>query len=85
VGGPCASRRSPTKRRHTGSRRCSGSNPSAARRVRPCIPSAKPPEMLEQIRRTIGEYNFAGQYQQMPAPQGGGMVKAAVVPDLRAQ
>ena len=33
--------------------------------------------MLEQIRRTIGEYNFAGQYQQMPAPLGGGMVKAA--------
>src|SRR5258707_13483737 len=32
--------------------------------------------MLEQIRRTIGEYNFAGQYQQMPAPQGGGVVKA---------
>jgi predicted phage terminase large subunit-like protein len=23
----------------------------------------------------IGEYNFAGQYQQMPAPLGGGMVK----------
>ena len=33
--------------------------------------------MLEQIRRTIGEYNFAGQYQQMPAPLGGGLVKAA--------
>ena len=33
--------------------------------------------MLEQIRRTIGEYNFAGQYQQAPSPQGGGMVKAA--------
>jgi predicted phage terminase large subunit-like protein len=33
--------------------------------------------MLEQIRRTLGEYNFAGQYQQAPSPQGGGMVKAA--------
>jgi predicted phage terminase large subunit-like protein len=33
--------------------------------------------MLEQIRRTIGEYNFAGQYQQMPAPLGGGLVKAS--------
>jgi phage terminase large subunit-like protein len=38
---------------------------------------------IEQIRRVpgiipgIGEYNFAGQYQQAPAPQGGGMVKAA--------
>src|ERR1700730_1499285 len=40
-------------------------------------PAREPPAMLEQIRRTIGEYNFAGQYQQMPAPQGGGMVKAA--------
>jgi hypothetical protein len=40
-------------------------------------PEREPPEMLEQIRRTIGEYNFAGQYQQTPSPQGGGMVKAA--------
>jgi len=31
---------------------------------------------LDQIRRTIGEYNFACQYQQAPAPQGGGMTKA---------
>ena len=27
-------------------------------------PEREPPEMLEQLRRTIGEYNFAGQYQQ---------------------
>ena len=40
-------------------------------------PAREPPEMLEQIRRTLGEYNFAGQYQQAPAPQGGGMIKAA--------
>src|SRR6516225_1679669 len=40
-------------------------------------PEREPLDMLEQIRRTIGEYNFAGQYQQAPAPQGGGMVKAA--------
>ena len=38
-------------------------------------PEREPPEMLEQIRRTWGEYNFAGQYQQALAPQG--MVKAA--------
>jgi hypothetical protein len=37
----------------------------------------EPLEMLAQLRRTIGEYNFAGQYQQAPSPQGGGMVKAA--------
>jgi predicted phage terminase large subunit-like protein len=37
----------------------------------------EPPPMLEQIRHTIGEYNFAGQYQQSPAPLGGGMIKAA--------
>ena len=40
-------------------------------------PEREPQEMLEQIRRTLGEYNFAGQYQQAPSPQGGGMVKAA--------
>jgi predicted phage terminase large subunit-like protein len=40
-------------------------------------PAREPIAMLEQIRRTIGEYNFAGQYQQMPAPLGGGLVKAA--------
>ena len=34
-------------------------------------------ETLGQIRRTVGEYNFAGQYQQAPAPLGGGLVKAA--------
>jgi predicted phage terminase large subunit-like protein len=31
---------------------------------------------LAHMRRTIGEYNFAGQYQQSPAPLGGGLVKA---------
>jgi predicted phage terminase large subunit-like protein len=37
----------------------------------------EPPAMLKQIRRTIGEYNFAGQYQQAPSPSGGGLVKRA--------
>ena len=37
----------------------------------------EPLETLERIRRTIGDYNFAGQYQQRPAPQGGGLVKRA--------
>jgi predicted phage terminase large subunit-like protein len=32
---------------------------------------------LAHIRQTIGEYNFAGQYQQSPAPLGGGLVKVA--------
>jgi predicted phage terminase large subunit-like protein len=40
-------------------------------------PEREPPEMIEQIRRTIGEYNFAGQYQQAPSPFGGGLVKQA--------
>jgi predicted phage terminase large subunit-like protein len=39
-------------------------------------PDREPLATLEHIRRTIGEYNFAGQYQQSPAPLGGGMVKA---------
>jgi predicted phage terminase large subunit-like protein len=33
-------------------------------------------EILQNIRETQGEYHFAGQYQQAPAPLGGGMVKA---------
>ena len=40
-------------------------------------PAREPLATLEQIRRTIGEYNFAGQYQQSPAPLGGGLVKEA--------
>jgi predicted phage terminase large subunit-like protein len=35
----------------------------------------EPLDTLERIRRTVGEYNFAGQYQQSPAPMGGGLVK----------
>lgn len=41
----------------------------------PLHPEREPLEVLEHIRQTIGEYNFAGQYQQQPAPLGGGMVK----------
>src|SRR6516164_2865877 len=39
-------------------------------------PAREPLFVLENIRRTIGEYNFAGQYQRAPAPLGGGLVKA---------
>jgi len=34
-------------------------------------------EVLQTIRSTQGEYNFSGQYQQAPAPLGGGLVKTA--------
>jgi predicted phage terminase large subunit-like protein len=37
----------------------------------------EPPETLARIRAALGEYNFAGQYQQAPAPLGGGLVKEA--------
>ena len=40
-------------------------------------PEREPLETREHIRKTLGEYNFAGQYQQSPAPLGGGLVKAA--------
>jgi predicted phage terminase large subunit-like protein len=33
-------------------------------------------EILKDTREIQGEYNFAGQYQQAPAPFGGGIVKA---------
>jgi predicted phage terminase large subunit-like protein len=39
-------------------------------------PEREPLEILNRIRETQGEYNFAGQYQQAPAPLGGGLVKA---------
>ncbi len=38
-------------------------------------PEREPLNALERWRRTLGEYNFAGQYQQSPAPLGGGLVK----------
>jgi predicted phage terminase large subunit-like protein len=38
-------------------------------------PERESPKTLARLRQTIGEYNFAGQYQQAPAPFGGGMVK----------
>ena len=41
----------------------------------PLHPQREPLETLEQLRATLGEYNFAGQYQQAPAPLGGGMIK----------
>ena len=46
-------------------------------------PEREPLETLAHLRRTIGEYNFAGQYQQSPAPLGGGLVKAGMVQALR--
>ena len=38
-------------------------------------PERESKEILDVLRRSMGEYNFAGQYQQSPAPLGGGMVK----------
>ena len=35
----------------------------------------EPLEVLSQLRETMGEYQFAAQYQQSPTPLGGGMVK----------
>jgi predicted phage terminase large subunit-like protein len=38
-------------------------------------PDRQPLELLEKRRRDMGTYVFAGQYQQTPAPAGGGLVK----------
>jgi predicted phage terminase large subunit-like protein len=43
-------------------------------------PEREPLAALERIRATIGEANFAGQYQQRPAPAGGGMIREAWFP-----
>lgn len=47
-------------------------------------PAFESEEQLAITRATIGEYNFAGQYQQAPAPLGGGLVKEAWFPRYRA-
>jgi predicted phage terminase large subunit-like protein len=39
-------------------------------------PERESREILDNIRSTLGELNFAGQYQQSPAPAGGGLIKA---------
>jgi len=39
-------------------------------------PEREPLEILNCLREALGEYNFAAQYLQSPAPLGGGMVKA---------
>lgn len=39
-------------------------------------PEREPIKVLNAIRERQGEYHFAGQYQQAPAPLAGGMVKA---------
>jgi predicted phage terminase large subunit-like protein len=38
-------------------------------------PGREGPDEIARIRRALGAWNFAGQYQQRPAPLGGGMVK----------
>jgi len=38
-------------------------------------PQREPMEVLEQLKRSMGSYDFAAQYQQRPAPLGGGIVK----------
>jgi predicted phage terminase large subunit-like protein len=40
-------------------------------------PQRESSEVLATTRKNLGEYNFAGQYQQAPSPLGGGMVKIA--------
>lgn len=40
-------------------------------------PEREPLEVLNRLREALGEYNFSGQYQQAPAPLGGGLVKTA--------
>lgn len=40
-------------------------------------PARESREELDERQHVQGEYNFAGQYQQAPAPRGGGMVKVS--------
>lgn len=38
-------------------------------------PEREPLETLLKMRQTMGEYNFASQYQQTPVPRGGAIIK----------
>ncbi len=38
-------------------------------------PAREPLAVLERVRATLGEQNFAAQYQQRPVPAGGGLIK----------
>ena len=38
-------------------------------------PEREPREVLDRLKVSLGSYHFAGQYQQRPAPLGGGIVK----------
>ena len=76
LGRSCPFRRSPKKTRHTQSRRSGDARSFTRDRGEALHPAREPLATLDHIRRTIGEYNFAGQYQQSPAPLGGGLVKA---------
>jgi predicted phage terminase large subunit-like protein len=53
-----------------------GTRPFERRAGEALHPGQEPLDVLNHIRETLGEYNFACQYQQSPAPLGGGLVKA---------
>lgn len=38
-------------------------------------PAREPLEVLTELKQSLGEYHFSGQYQQEPVPLGGGMFK----------
>lgn len=54
-----------------------GSKIFRRRRGEALHPERESLEVLSNLREIQGEYTFAGQYQQSPAPLDGGMVKAA--------
>lgn len=43
-------------------------------------PAREPKDVLDEIRQSIGAYDFSGQYQQEPAPREGGLVRAEQFP-----
>jgi hypothetical protein len=90
TGRSCVFRPSPRRTRAGRSTAELGQSSFTRRRGEALHPERQPLATLERIRRVpgfipgIGEYNFTGQYQQAPSPQGGGMVKAAWFPTYGA-
>ena len=69
---------------------CLGQRYTVTRRAGEVLhPEREPAAVVDELRRTLGDYHFAAQYQQRPAPLGGGLVKrewfATYTPETRPQ
>ena len=84
VGGAALSRPSPRRTRRSPMRPLRGARTVTRRAGEALHPAREPLVALERVKRALGSYNFAGQYQQRPTPLEGGLVKRAWFRHYRA-